>query len=81
MDAAVRSSITNLRCVEGEDLSNPSLMNSDLPTVKPPMPGEPYLAPRCIFTKGGDTFQQLLLFLMMYIVPPVLLQELLSRSG
>ncbi|XP_023273600.1 coiled-coil domain-containing protein 142-like [Seriola lalandi dorsalis] len=46
-DAAVGSSITNLGCVEGEDLTqaDPSVMTSDLPPVDPSNPGEPYLAP------------------------------------
>ncbi|XP_074529440.1 uncharacterized protein ccdc142 isoform X2 [Halichoeres trimaculatus] len=39
------SSITNLRCMEGEELADPSLVTSDLPPVDPSTPGEPYLAP------------------------------------
>lgn len=51
LDAAVGSSITNLRCVEGENLtlSNPSVVAADVPAVNPSSPGEPYLAPRYIF--------------------------------
>ncbi|KAI3352107.1 hypothetical protein L3Q82_020919 [Scortum barcoo] len=47
IDAMVGSSITNLRCVEGEDLTHtdPSVVTSDLPSVDPSSPGEPYLAP------------------------------------
>ncbi|XP_040030850.2 uncharacterized protein ccdc142 isoform X2 [Gasterosteus aculeatus] len=47
LDAAVGSSITNLRCVEGENLtlSNPSVVAADVPAVNPSSPGEPYLAP------------------------------------
>ncbi|XP_037316783.2 uncharacterized protein ccdc142 [Pungitius pungitius] len=47
LDAAVRSSITNLRCVEGEDLtlSGASVVTDDVPGVNPSSPGEPYLAP------------------------------------
>ncbi|XP_070769894.1 coiled-coil domain-containing protein 142 isoform X2 [Enoplosus armatus] len=45
IDAVVGSSITNLRCMEGEDLSDPSDVTADLPPVEPSTPGEPYLAP------------------------------------
>ncbi|XP_074503885.1 uncharacterized protein ccdc142 [Sebastes fasciatus] len=47
LDAAVGSSITNLGCMEGEDLtqSDPSVVTTDLPPVNPSSPGEPYLAP------------------------------------
>ncbi|XP_054453519.1 uncharacterized protein ccdc142 isoform X2 [Anoplopoma fimbria] len=47
LDAAVGSSITNLRCMEGEDLtqSDPSVVTADVPPVNPSSPGEPYLAP------------------------------------
>ncbi|XP_035856796.1 uncharacterized protein ccdc142 isoform X2 [Sander lucioperca] len=47
VDAAVGSSITNLRCMEGEDLTqaDPSVVTTDLPPVGPSTPGEPYLAP------------------------------------
>ncbi|XP_078025299.1 uncharacterized protein ccdc142 isoform X2 [Epinephelus lanceolatus] len=43
----VASSITNLRCMEGEDLhqSDPSDVTTDLPPVDPSTPEEPYLAP------------------------------------
>ncbi|XP_069033633.1 uncharacterized protein ccdc142 isoform X1 [Embiotoca jacksoni] len=46
MDAAVGSSITNLR-LEGEELTltDPSAVTSDLPPVDPSTPAEPYLAP------------------------------------
>ncbi|XP_039976116.1 coiled-coil domain-containing protein 142 [Xiphias gladius] len=45
-DAAVGSSITNLRCMEGEDLtqSDPSVVTTELPPVDPSTLGEPYLA-------------------------------------
>ncbi|XP_026213970.1 uncharacterized protein ccdc142 isoform X2 [Anabas testudineus] len=48
VNAAVGSSITNLRCMDGEDLSqtDPSDMTHNLPPVDPSIPGEPYLAPR-----------------------------------
>ncbi|XP_059202294.1 uncharacterized protein ccdc142 isoform X2 [Centropristis striata] len=47
IDGAVGSSITNLRCMEGRDLtqSDPSVVTTDLPPVNPSTPGEPYLAP------------------------------------
>ncbi|GAA6220908.1 coiled-coil domain-containing protein 142 isoform X1 [Lates japonicus] len=47
MGEAVGSSITNLRCMEGEDLtqSDPSVVTTELPPVDPSTPGEPYLAP------------------------------------
>ncbi|KAK5865278.1 hypothetical protein PBY51_016453 [Eleginops maclovinus] len=47
MDTAVGSSITNLRSMEGEELTqcDPSVVNSDLPPLNPSSPGEPYLAP------------------------------------
>ncbi|KAK9517517.1 hypothetical protein VZT92_022884 [Zoarces viviparus] len=47
LDAAMGSSITNLRCMEGEDLtqSDPSVVTADVPPVNPSSPGEPYLAP------------------------------------
>lgn len=47
-DAAVGSSIANLRCMEGEDLpqSDSSYTPTDLPPVDPSNPAEPYLAPR-----------------------------------
>ncbi|KAM8908664.1 uncharacterized protein ccdc142 isoform 2-T3 [Spinachia spinachia] len=46
LDAAVGSSITNLRCVEGEDLtlSGPTVVTDTIPAVNPSNPGEPYLA-------------------------------------
>ncbi|XP_030596130.1 uncharacterized protein ccdc142 [Archocentrus centrarchus] len=46
-DAAVVSSIDNLRCMEGEDLSQSesSLVTTDLPPVDPSTHTEPYLAP------------------------------------
>lgn len=52
IDAVVGSSITNLRYMEGEDLtqSDPSLVTTDLPPVDPSTPAEPYLAPRQVFT-------------------------------
>ncbi|XP_071060611.1 uncharacterized protein ccdc142 [Pseudochaenichthys georgianus] len=47
MDAAGGSSITNLRSMEGEELTpcDPSVVTSDLPPLNPSSPGEPYLAP------------------------------------
>ncbi|XP_018519992.1 uncharacterized protein ccdc142 isoform X2 [Lates calcarifer] len=47
MGEAVGSSITNLRCMEGEDQtqSDPSVVTTELPPVEPSTPGEPYLAP------------------------------------
>ncbi|XP_008279120.1 uncharacterized protein ccdc142 isoform X2 [Stegastes partitus] len=47
IDASVSGSITNLRCVEGEDVtqSDPSLVTTHLPPVDPSTPTEPYLAP------------------------------------
>ncbi|XP_034545551.1 uncharacterized protein ccdc142 isoform X2 [Notolabrus celidotus] len=39
------SSITNLRCMDGEELTDPSMVTSDLPPVDPSTPEEPYLAP------------------------------------
>ncbi|XP_041654159.1 uncharacterized protein ccdc142 isoform X2 [Cheilinus undulatus] len=45
IDSMVGSSITNLRCMEGEELTDPSVMTSDIPPVDPSSPGEPYLAP------------------------------------
>ncbi|XP_039670208.1 uncharacterized protein ccdc142 isoform X1 [Perca fluviatilis] len=47
VDTAVGSSITNLRCMEGEDLTqaDASDVTTDLPPVDPSTPGEPYLAP------------------------------------
>lgn len=52
IDAVVGSSITNLRYMEGEDLtqSDPSLVTTDLSPVDPSTPAEPYLAPRQVFT-------------------------------
>ncbi|XP_070693435.1 uncharacterized protein ccdc142 [Pempheris klunzingeri] len=46
IDAVVGSSITNLRCMEGEDLtqSDPSV-TTELPSVNPSTTGQPYLAP------------------------------------
>ncbi|XP_040903844.1 uncharacterized protein ccdc142 [Toxotes jaculatrix] len=46
-DAAVGSSITNLRCMEDEDLTqtDPSVVTTELPPVDPSTPREPYLAP------------------------------------
>lgn len=51
MGEAVGSSITNLRCMEGEDQtqSDPSVVTTELPPVEPSTPGEPYLAPRYIY--------------------------------
>ncbi|XP_054872345.1 uncharacterized protein ccdc142 isoform X2 [Amphiprion ocellaris] len=48
IDASVSSSITNLRCMEGEDAthSEPSVVTTHLPPVDPSSPTEPYLAPR-----------------------------------
>ncbi|XP_044219292.1 uncharacterized protein ccdc142 isoform X2 [Thunnus albacares] len=47
INAAVKSSITNLRSMEGEDMthSDLSVTTTDLPPVDPSTPGEPYLAP------------------------------------
>ncbi|TKS71960.1 Coiled-coil domain-containing protein 142 [Collichthys lucidus] len=47
IDAVVGNSITNLRCMEGEDLtqSDPSVVTTDLSPVDQSNPGEPYLAP------------------------------------
>ncbi|KAM6999957.1 uncharacterized protein ccdc142 [Tautogolabrus adspersus] len=45
IDSVVGNSITNLRCMEGEELNDPTLVTSDLPAVDPSTPGEPYLAP------------------------------------
>ncbi|XP_029297013.1 uncharacterized protein ccdc142 [Cottoperca gobio] len=47
IDAAVGSSITNLRCVEGEEQTqfDPSVVATNLPSLNPSSPGEPYLAP------------------------------------
>ncbi|CAK6979787.1 uncharacterized protein ccdc142 isoform X1 [Scomber scombrus] len=47
IDAAVGSSITNLRSMEGEDMTQSDLpdMTTDLSPVDPSTPGEPYLAP------------------------------------
>ncbi|KAM7388857.1 hypothetical protein PAMP_022867 [Pampus punctatissimus] len=47
IDAAVGSSITNLRSMEVEDMtqSDPSVMTCDLPPEDPSIPGETYLAP------------------------------------
>uniref|UniRef100_UPI0037E6FEAB uncharacterized protein ccdc142 n=1 Tax=Semicossyphus pulcher TaxID=241346 RepID=UPI0037E6FEAB len=47
IDSVVGSSITNLRCMEGEELTHtdPSVMTSDLPPVDPSTSREPYLAP------------------------------------
>ncbi|XP_034738715.1 uncharacterized protein ccdc142 isoform X3 [Etheostoma cragini] len=47
IDAAVGSSITNLRCMEGEDLTqaDPSVVTTDLPSVDQSTAGRPYLAP------------------------------------
>ncbi|XP_068450729.1 uncharacterized protein ccdc142 isoform X2 [Clinocottus analis] len=47
LDAAVGSSITNLRCMEAEDLtqSDPSVVTVDVPPLNPSSPGEPYLVP------------------------------------
>lgn len=52
IDAAVGSSITYLRSMEGEDMtqSDPSFMTTNLPPVDPFTPGESYLAPRYTFT-------------------------------
>ncbi|CAI5677263.1 unnamed protein product [Oreochromis niloticus] len=49
-DAAVGSSIANLRCMEGEDLpqSDSSYTPTDLPPVDPSTPAEPYLAPSLV---------------------------------
>nr|XP_004566688.2 coiled-coil domain-containing protein 142 isoform X1 [Maylandia zebra]XP_012778857.2 coiled-coil domain-containing protein 142 isoform X1 [Maylandia zebra] len=49
-DAAVGSSIANLRCMEGEDLpqSDSSCTPTDLPPVDPSTPAEPYLAPSLV---------------------------------
>lgn len=44
VNAVVGSSITNLRCMDGE----PSDMTANFPPVDPSTPGEPYLAPRYI---------------------------------
>ncbi|KAM9356599.1 coiled-coil domain-containing protein 142 [Symphorus nematophorus] len=50
VDAVVGSSITNLRSMDGEDLtaSDPSAGTTDLPPVDPSSPGEPYLAPSLV---------------------------------
>ncbi|XP_020506672.2 uncharacterized protein ccdc142 isoform X1 [Labrus bergylta] len=45
IDSVVGNSITNLRCMEGEELNDPTVVTSDLPAVDPSTPGEPYLAP------------------------------------
>ncbi|XP_019109901.1 uncharacterized protein ccdc142 isoform X2 [Larimichthys crocea] len=47
IDAVVGNSITNLRCMEGEDLtpSHPSVVTTDLSPVDQSNPREPYLAP------------------------------------
>ncbi|KAM7417013.1 hypothetical protein PAMA_016907 [Pampus argenteus] len=47
IDAAMGSSITNLRSMEGEDMtqSDPSVMTCDLPPGDPSIAGETYLAP------------------------------------
>ncbi|XP_077434912.1 uncharacterized protein ccdc142 [Vanacampus margaritifer] len=47
LSAAVGSSITNLRGMEGDYMtqSNPSVQSTDIPSVDPFIPGEPYLAP------------------------------------
>lgn len=45
INSEVGSSITNLRCMEGEELTDPSMVTSDTPPVDPSSPGEPYLAP------------------------------------
>nr|XP_057919881.1 uncharacterized protein ccdc142 [Doryrhamphus excisus]XP_057919882.1 uncharacterized protein ccdc142 [Doryrhamphus excisus] len=47
LNAAVGSSISNLRGMAGEDMtqSNPSVVTTDIPSVDPFIPGEPYLAP------------------------------------
>ncbi|XP_061643729.1 uncharacterized protein ccdc142 isoform X2 [Phyllopteryx taeniolatus] len=47
LNAAVGSSITNLRGMEGDYMtqSNPSVGSTDVPSVDPFLPGEPYLAP------------------------------------
>ncbi|CAJ1058399.1 uncharacterized protein ccdc142 isoform X1 [Xyrichtys novacula] len=39
------SSIMNLRCMEGEEPTDPAVVTSDLPPVDPSTPREPYLAP------------------------------------
>ncbi|XP_054872346.1 coiled-coil domain-containing protein 142 isoform X4 [Amphiprion ocellaris] len=50
IDASVSSSITNLRCMEGEDAthSEPSVVTTHLPPVDPSSPTEPYLAPSLV---------------------------------
>ncbi|XP_054648755.1 uncharacterized protein ccdc142 isoform X2 [Dunckerocampus dactyliophorus] len=47
LNAAVGSSISNLRGMEGEDMTqaHPSVVTTDIPSVDPFIPGEPYLAP------------------------------------
>ncbi|XP_077389063.1 uncharacterized protein ccdc142 [Festucalex cinctus] len=47
LSAAVGSSIINLRGMEGDFMtqSNPSVRSTDIPSVGPFIPGEPYLAP------------------------------------
>ncbi|XP_061541072.1 uncharacterized protein ccdc142 isoform X2 [Phycodurus eques] len=52
LHAAVGSSITNLRGMEGDYMtqSNPSVGSTDIPSVDPFIPGEPYLAPRTGWT-------------------------------
>ncbi|XP_028316272.1 uncharacterized protein ccdc142 isoform X2 [Gouania willdenowi] len=45
LDTAVSSSITNLRSMEGEQLSDPSAITTDLPPLEPSNSAEPYLAP------------------------------------
>ncbi|XP_035524649.1 coiled-coil domain-containing protein 142-like isoform X2 [Morone saxatilis] len=47
IDAVVGSSITNMRSMEGEELTqtDPSVVTTHVPPVDPSTPGEPYLAP------------------------------------
>ncbi|XP_057705976.1 uncharacterized protein ccdc142 isoform X2 [Corythoichthys intestinalis] len=47
LSAAVGSSITNLRGMEADYMtqSSPSVVSTDIPSVDPFIPGEPYLAP------------------------------------
>ncbi|XP_051914877.1 uncharacterized protein ccdc142 [Hippocampus zosterae] len=47
LSAEVGASIINLRGMEGDDVtqSNPSVRSTDIPSVDPFIPGEPYLAP------------------------------------
>lgn len=72
-DAAVGSSIANLRCMEGEDLpqSDSSYTPTDLPPVDPSTPAEPYLAPRYSSTIfSTDVVQKFIIFLSWHLCAP-----------